>query len=143
MKEKRYIHKNFHGALSVCLEFLDKNFGKKEVEEYLKQVAKSIYGWLIKKIKKGGLFEVEKYWNEIFKEEEGEFKIERKGNKEIILKIERCPAISFMKEKNYPIYYNFCIQCKIINEFIGEKTGFNFDIKYDIDGKCEQKFIKK
>jgi len=85
MKEK--IHKDFHGALSVGFEFLDKNYGKKAVEEYLKQVAENVYGWLIKKIKKNGLSELERYWSEIFSEEEGEFEIKRKDNEEIVLKV--------------------------------------------------------
>lgn len=141
MKDR--IHKDFHGALSVGFEFLDKNYGKKAVEEYLKEVAESIYGWLIKKIKNKGLSELEKYWNEVFSEEEGEFKIKRKGDEEIVLKVEKCPAIYHMKEKGYPVYSDFCIQCKIINEVIGEKTGYNSEIKYDKKGRCEQKLREK
>mgnify|MGYP000004365275 CR=1 FL=1 len=141
MKEK--IHKDFHGALSVGFEFLDKNYGKKAVEEYLKQVAENVYGWLIKKIKKNGLSELERYWSEIFSEEEGEFEIKRKDNEEIVLKVKKCPAISHMKEKGYPVYSDFCIQCKVINEFIGEKTGYNSEIHYDKKGRCEQKLREK
>jgi len=133
------IHKDFHGALSTGFLFLDKNYGKKVLEEYLVRIAENIYKNLIREIKKNGLIELEKYWNEIFKEEEGKFDVEREKNKRIKLKVKECPAISHMKKTGYKIYDDFCIQCKIINEVIAENTGYISEIKYDVkNGKCIQ-----
>lgn len=133
------IHKDFHGALSAGFKFLSDKYGKDVLEEYLIQIAENIYGGLIKKIKNNGLLEIEKLWNRIFEEEKGEFKIKRKGDKEIILEVKKCPAIHHMKEKNYPIYYDFCVQCKVINTVIAQKAGYIFQINYDVGkGKCKQ-----
>jgi len=140
---EKKIHKDFHGALSVGFQFLDEKYGKKALREYLIQVGENVYGKLIKKIKKNGLVELEKYWKEIFEEEEGEFKIKRNGNRKIILEVEKCPAISHMKKMKYPVYNDFCVQCKVINEVIAEKTGYIPEIKYDVKkGKCRQEIFK-
>ncbi len=143
MVEKK-IHKDFHGALSVGFEFLSDRYGEKVLEEYLVDVAENVYSDLIKKIKKNGISELEKYWKEVFTEEEGKFSLKRDGNKKIELIVEECPAISHMKKVGYKIYKNFCIQCKDINTVIAEKTGFISEINYDVkNGKCKQIFKKK
>lgn len=136
---EKKIHKDFHGALSVGFKFLADKYGEKTLEEYLIQVAENVYGNLIRKIKKDGLVELEKYWREIFTEEEGEFSIKRERNKKVSLEVKKCPAISHMKEKGYLIYKDFCLQCKVINKIISEKTGYTSEINYDVkEGKCNQ-----
>ncbi|MCM8762291.1 MAG: hypothetical protein NC905_00950 [Candidatus Omnitrophica bacterium] len=141
MEEK--IHKDFHGALSVGFEYLAKKFGKKSLEEFLGVCARSIYKELIKKIKKEGLIAIEKYWNEIFSLEGAKFKIERKKG-ELILKITECPAISHIVKVGYPVYDDFCIQCRVINRVIAEETGLKSEISSDQKkGRCIQKFKKE
>ena len=76
---EKVIHKDFHGALSCGFEYLDKNFGRKVLKEYLKQTGENIYKKLIENIKKDGLIALEKYWNYIFTIEEGKFKIKREN----------------------------------------------------------------
>jgi len=139
---EKKIHKDFHGALSVGFKFLDERYGKEILKEYLIQVAENLYRGLINKIKRNGLGELEKYWKEIFTEEGGKFKIKRDKDK-ITLEVEKCPAISHMKEKKYSIHNDFCLQCKVINEVIAEKTGYIFKIDYDVKkGKCRQEIFK-
>lgn len=139
---EKKIHKDFHGALSAGFQFLDERYEKKILKEYLIQVAENLYKGLINKIKRNGIVELERYWKEIFTEEGGEFKIKRDKNK-IILEVEKCPAISHMKEKKYSIHNDFCLQCKVINEVIAEKTGYIFKIEYDVKkGKCRQEIFK-
>lgn len=140
---KKKVHKDFHGALSAGFEFLDKNYGRKVLEEYLVQLAENVYGKLIEDIKKKGLGELEKYWNKIFTDEDGKFSIERDENRKIKLTVRECPAISHMKKKGYKIYKNFCIQCEVINKIIADKTGYTSEIEYDVrKGKCSQKLYK-
>ena len=138
------VHKDFHGALSCGFKYIAERYGKESLIEFLKQVAYTVYGDLIQKIKKEGLKAVEEYWREIFEIEEGKVEIKRNGNKEIVMKVKECPALSHLKKRKYPVYSDFCIQCKIINVVIGEKTGFSSEvISYQQKSRCVQKFWKE
>ena len=134
------IHKDFHGALSCGFEFLAERYGEDILDEYLKDTCRTIYGELIERIKKEGLISLEEYWNHIFTLEEGWFEIRRKDNKEIILKVSGCPALEHMRRINYPIYKDFCRQCKIVNEVIAEEAGLKSEvISNQNKGSCTQK----
>ena len=138
------IHKDFHGALSVGFEFLAKKYGKETLDEYLKEAGRNIYKELIEKIKNEGLKALEKYWQNIFTLEKGDFKIEMKDDEEIILKVKKCPALEHMRKMNYSIYKDFCRQCKIINEVIAEETGLASEVISNQEkGSCIQKFWRK
>lgn len=139
MKNKN-IHKDFHGALSVGFEYLVKRFGKKSLEEFLEICGRNMYSKLIKKVKREGLCAIEKYWNDIFSLEGAKFKIKRR-KKEIVLNVIECPAISHMKKAGYPVYRDFCIQCRVINRVIAEETGLKSEVSSDrTKGRCTQIF---
>ena len=139
MAEK--IHKDFHGALSVGFKYLAEKYGKDSLQEYLKICGVNIYRELIDDIEKEGLAALERYWNRIFSLEEAEFEIDRKDDREIRLVVSRCPAISHMKETGYPVYEDFCLQCRIINKTIAEKTGLESEVLSEQSkGRCSQIF---
>jgi len=139
------IHKDFHGALSCGFEFLSEKYGRKALEEYLKQVGENIYKELLKKIKKEGLSALEEHWKHIFTIEEGNFKIKRENNdKKLILEIKKCPALEHMKKMKYKIYKDFCLQCKVINSVIAEKTGYKSEVTSHQDkSSCIQKIRRE
>ena len=138
------IHKDFHGALSCGFEYLQEKHGRKALNKYLFQAGENIYKDLIKKIKKRGLSALEEYWNYIFDLEEADFKIKRKNNEEIVLKVIRCPTLDHMRKMKYKIYKDFCRQCKIINYVIAQKTGFESKvISHQNKNSCIQKLWRR
>jgi len=138
------IHKDFHGALSAGFQYLAEKYGKKDLEEYLKACGENVYSWLIDEIKKEGLSSLERYWQRIFTLEEGEFEIKRKGSREIKLIVKRCPALSYMEKAGYPVYKDFCLQCRIINRVLAEKTGLTSEVRSEQGKKrCVQTFKRK
>jgi hypothetical protein len=116
------VHMDFHGGLSCGLQFLDEKHGEKTLKEYLRQAGGNLYRDLITKIKREGLSALEEHWQHIFTIERGGFEITREDDKEITLKVKKCPALTHMKKMKYPIYRNFCLQCRIINETIAKST---------------------
>ena len=42
-KDNKYLHKDFHGALSVGLDYVKNNYGEEAVREYLRQFAEAFY----------------------------------------------------------------------------------------------------
>ncbi len=146
-KEKRpvkKVHKDFHGALNSGFQFLCEKYGKKIFREYLCQVGENIYKNLIEKIKSEGLAALEQYWRHIFTIEGGEFEISRKDDDEITLIVASCPALTYMKKVKYPVYKDFCLQCRIINEVIAEKAGLKSEFASNQSkNSCTQKLRRE
>ena len=138
------IHKDFHGALSCGFAFVAERFGKDELERYLRRVGENMFGRLIDEIKGKGLAALEEHWNEVFSLEEGDFSVSRDDDREIILRVNRCPALEHMRKTGYPVYEGFCEQCRVINLAIAEKTGLKAETRSDReDMKCVQIFRRK
>ena len=74
-----YLHKDFHGALSYAILYLDKTFGLQATIEYLQQVGRTCYAPLSAQIKKLGLSALEKHLRHVFTKEEGRFTIHYEG----------------------------------------------------------------
>ena len=137
------IHKDFHGALSAGFQYLAERYGQGDLEEYLELCAQNIYGRLAEEIKKDGLQALEKYWQEIFSLEEAKFRIKREQS-EIKLIVAECPALVHIKQAGYPVYKDFCAQCRIINSVIARMTGLESTVKSDqTRARCTQTFKTK
>lgn len=135
------IHKDFHGALSTGFQYLAEKYGRGDLEEYLKICGENMYGELAESVRKEGLSALEEYWKRIFSLEEAEFEIQKNGNKEIKLVVKRCPALNHMKKAGYPVYEDFCLQCRVINKVLAEKTGLKSKVKSEQDKeRCMQIF---
>jgi hypothetical protein len=140
MSEK--IHKDFHGLLNYGLKYLEENYGRKAVEDYLVQVANNVYGGLSKRIKNLGLKVLVKYLRSIFDLEEAEYKIHIRDRR-FILEIQRCPALEHMRKRGYPVMKRFCECDRVINEAICQNAVIECKIKYNQKkGSCLQEFWK-
>lgn len=141
----KYLHKDFHGALSCGFTYLTKKYGREGFEEYCRQVARNCYFALAKRLEDVGLKALEEHWRHIFTLEGGDFLLRYKGGDEevLILEVRRCPAINHMKERGYKVAENFCEHTKLINDEICRMAGYSSSCDYDQgEGKCIQRFWK-
>ncbi len=135
-------HKDFHGLLNYGLKYLEKDYGRKTLKDYLVQVANNVYGNLSKKIKKQGLKDMEKHLRRIFDLEEAKYEISNKRRR-LILEVKCCPALDHMRKKGYSVMRRFCECDRIITEEICQNAGIKCRIKYDQKkGSCLQEFWK-
>lgn len=134
------IHKDFHGCLSFGLKFLAENYGRSEVEAYLRRVARNVYGPLIESLKAEGLPALYEHWSKIMTLEEADFHLHLDDGV-LILEVSKCPAIQHMREHNYEIAPNFCEATRVINHEICRRAGFRSSVEYDqAHGRCTQRF---
>lgn len=135
-----YLHKDFHGALSYAILYLDKTFGLQATIEYLQQVGRTCYAPLSAQIKKLGLSALEKHLRHVFTKEEGRFTIHYEGNT-LVLEIQQCPAVSHLRKTGQLFTERFCESTKVINETICQNAGYRSSCIYEPgQGKCVQKF---
>ncbi|MBN1553888.1 MAG: hypothetical protein JXA11_04030 [Phycisphaerae bacterium] len=142
--DNEYLHKDFHGALSVGVEYLRRRYGDDAVREYLRQFASSFYAPLKTALKERGLIAVKKHYENVYKIEGGKVEFSLSDD-ELILNVEACPAVTHMREKGYPVSELFHETSKSVNEAICEDSPFAFElVQYNPEtGKSVQRFYRK
>ncbi len=141
--DSKYLHKDFHGALSCGFIYVTEKYGQAGFEEYCKRVARNAYFDLIEDIKTRGLEAIKEHWKRVFEEEGGDFLLFEEGEV-LVLQVNRCPAISHMKERNYRIADNFCEHTRLINGEICALAGYDTSCQYvQGEGRCLQRFWKR
>lgn len=134
------VHKDFHGAMSYGLIFLEEQYGLDGMREYLARAGEAMYRDLIADLKARGLPALEEHWRRIFTQEDGEFDLRMEGDT-LVLDVKKCPAIHHMKEHNYRIAPHFCEHTRVVNDAICRAAGYEATVEYDQDaGRCVQRF---
>lgn len=137
------LHKDFHGAMSYAIQHLDKHYGPKDTEAYLRQLARNVYKPLISQMKKRGLKALEEHWRRTFRIEGGRIRIKRQ-KEGFTMNVLRCPAIHHMRDHKYMIADRFCETTHIVNDEICKAAGFRASVDYDQEnGTCTQRFWKE
>ena len=97
-----YLHKDFHGALSAGIEYLHQRYGEGAVRDYLRQFAAAFYAPLTQDIVTRGLIALREYLERIYTLEGGQLHAALSDD-ELLVEVERCPAVSYMREHGYPV----------------------------------------
>jgi len=134
------VHKDFHGLLSGCLQYLADYYGEGEVEAYLRQVAAQVYRPLSQALARQGLAALEAHWQRIFELEEADVDLRYEGE-QLVLQVHTCPALEYMRDNSEHIYPKFCEHTRIVNQGICQPAGYECAVEYDQDaGCCVQRF---
>jgi hypothetical protein len=145
VKENRMpnVHKDFHGALSYGLQFVEDRFGQEGVRDFLTGLADNVYKPLCDDIRARGLDALREHWKTIFDLEEGDY-ILRMDHDTLVLTVTRCPAIAHMHEHGYPIAEHYCEHTRIVNHAVCAATGYASSVDYDqVAGSCVQRFWRQ
>ena len=142
--DNKYLHKDFHGALSVGLDYLQKNHGDEAVRDYLRQFAKSFYAPLTEALGRRGLVALKEHFEKIYEDESGEVRMSLSDD-ELQIQVEACPAVTHMREHDYLVAPLFYETTKTVNETICEGTPFAAElIDYDEQtGRGTQRFTRR
>lgn len=129
--DNRYLHPDFHGALSVGLEYLENRFGPESVREYLWRFASSFYAPLREEIRARGLSALKAYLERIYGAEGGRFSLDCTED-ELTLRVEECPAVAHMRARGYGVAGLFHETTRTVNEAICQDTPFSAELQdYD------------
>ena len=142
--DNEYMHKDFHGALSVGLDYIAAQFGEDAVREYLREFGLSYYTPLKKEMTDRGLVAVKDHFTKIYTAESAEFEISLTDD-ELRLDVTACPAVMHMRNQNYPVSPLFVETTRTVNDAICEGTPFAFELlEYDEPtGKSVQRFYRR
>jgi hypothetical protein len=143
-RENPYLHKDFHGALSVGLEYLESRFGEEAVREYLRQFAAAFYAPLVADLKRRGLVALKERLEKVYQEEGGKCAVTL-AEDELRVEVEACPAVSHMRERGYPVARLFSETTRTVHEAICRGTAYTAELlEYDEPtGRSVQRFRRR
>ncbi len=118
-----YLHKDFHGTMSVGIDYLDRRFGEEAVRDYLHQFALSFYAPLRAELLRDGLPALERHFRKMYEAESGKIEI-RLSDDELTIDVAECPAVTHMRAHGYSVARLFYETTKTVNEAICEGTPF-------------------
>ena len=139
--DNAYLHKDFHGALSSGIEYLHETYGAEAVREYLGEFARSFYVPLREAVASRGLAALKEHFEKMYAAEGGSVQIEMSED-QLTLHIDRCPAVTHMREQGYKVARLFAETSRTVNEAIVEGTAFVAEmLAYDdAIGQSTQRF---
>ncbi len=142
--DNEYLHKDFHGALSGGLIYLEDNFGQDSVREYLEKFATSYYAKLREQLQREGLTALKDHFEDLYATEGGEIEIEYSED-ELILNVKACPAVVHMRANNYPVANMWIETDRTVNQAICAGSDFDYEmLEYDEQtGKSVQRFFRR
>jgi len=139
-----YLHKDFHGALSTGIQYLEENFGEEAVREYLRDFTRSYFAPLKEEIKSRGLPALKEYFEELYEKEGGDAEITLSDD-ELVIRVSACPAVTHMRQHGYAVANMFYETTKTVNEALVEGTDFAAElVEYDDEtGRSVQRFYRR
>lgn len=143
-RDNVYLHKDFHGALSAGIEYLDRTFGEEAVREYLRQFAVSYYAPLIEAVRERGLVALRDHFAKVYQNEDAEVRM-RLTNDELFIELDACPAVTHMRQHGYAVARLFHETTRTVNEALCESTPFAAELLgYDHQtGRSVQHFYRR
>jgi hypothetical protein len=142
--DNAYMHKDFHGALSTALLYLEETYGADAVRAYLRQFAATFYAGLTDGLKTRGLIVLKEHFETIYKLEEGVAAFQLTPH-ELLMNVDACPAVMHMRKIGQPVSPLFYETTKTVNETICEGTPFMAELlSYDHEtGRSAVRFSRR
>ncbi len=142
--DNAYLHKDFHGALSTGLTYLEQRYGAEAVRDYLRQFARAFYAGLTRAIIERGLIALREHLERIYALEGGQISITCSDD-ELLLQAEACPAVRHMREHGYSVAPLFYETSRTVYAAICEGTPFALEwLRYDEEsGQSVVRFFRR
>jgi hypothetical protein len=139
-----YLHKDFHGALSTGITYLEQRYGAEAVRDYLRQFARGFYAGVTQAINERGLIALREHLERSYALEGGQISITCSDD-ELLLKVEACPAVTHMREHGYAVAPLFYETSRTVYAAICEDTPFALEwLRYDEEsGQSAVRFFRR
>jgi hypothetical protein len=139
-----YLHKDFHGALSTGITYLEQRYGAEAARDYLRQFARSFYAGVTQAINERGLIALREHLERSYALEGGQISITCSDD-ELLLTVEACPAVTHMREHGYGVAPLFYETSRTVYAAICEDTPFALEwLRYDEEsGQNAVRFVRR
>ena len=142
--DNEYLHRDFHGALSAGLDYVEQRFGEDAVREYLRQFARQFYRPLREDLLARGLTALRDHFEAMYRAEGGDVHITCSPD-ELVVEVTSCPAVAHMRAHGYHVSPLFHETTRTVNDALCEGTNFVAElVGYDPEtGRGVQRFSRR
>ena len=142
--DNTYLHKDFHGALSGGIVYLEEHFGEQAVREYLREFTLSFFAPLRADLVERGLPALEEHFRNLYEVEGGDVVFECTED-ELVIRVAACPAVTHMRANNYPVARLWHETTRTVNEALCEGTDYAAElVEYEPEtGRSVQRFFRE
>ena len=129
--DNEYLHRDFHGALSAGIVYLDRRFGEDAVRDYLRGFTNAYYAPLKRELSARGLVALKEHFERAYEREGGEAEF-RLSDDELVMEVSACPAVAHMRARGYAVARLWSETTRTVSEALCEGTPFEAElIEYD------------
>ena len=142
--DNQYLHKDFHGALSSALIYLQDRFGPEAVREYLREFARRYYAPVRKDMTKRGLEAMADRLRRVYEAEGAEVHLQM-TEESLIVEVAACPAVTHMREHGYDVAPMWRETIRSVNQGVCEGGAYDFELlEYcDDTGASKGRFFRR
>lgn len=144
--DNKYLHRDFHISGDNGLRYVGEKYGDNGVKEYLRRFAAAYYSPLVDSIRNNGLCALKEHIENTYKIEEAEEVLKTTlTQEELLVEIDHCPAIAYMKSIGYSPSKWYIEETRTVNETIADNADLGFElISYDTEtGKAAYRFFRR
>jgi len=142
--DNKYLHKDFHLALNLMMQYLYDNFGKEALVNYLEDYSRAFYSLINKELKTGDISVLARYFTDIYRKEEWPVRI-NSGKDFVEIEQDACPAMSHIIQKGSNPCPHYAETYNTVYKTLCENTPFEYTLEYfdERTGACRQAFRRK
>lgn len=142
--DNRYLHKDFHIALNLMMNYILENYGRDALISYLRQFSLTYHGPLRQSLLKGDPETLAGYFRDLYKNEDWPVSIELTDNR-LEIRQDACPAVSYIRKKGGEPSVLYRETYNTVYSSLCETTPFEYRLEYydDTTGACRQSFTLK
>ncbi len=142
--DNEYLHRDFHGALSTGIAYLQEKYGDDSVRDYLRRFTLAHYAALREDVQARGLVALAEHFQRVYATEGASARI-RCSDDEMVIELDECPAVMHMREHGYAIAPMWVETTRAVNEALVEGTVFRAElVDYDeLTGARVERFFRR
>lgn len=132
---------DFYTAVNATFRFIERKLGQEGLRRYWAELGRSYYAPVTQRWLAGGLGAVAAHWRAFFAAEPGAQVEVSEVDQEVVVEVQTCPAIRFLREHGREIAPFFCQHCYHVSTAMGEAAGIEMRLSGG-NGSCTQRFAQ-
>jgi hypothetical protein len=133
---------DFYAAINATFRFILGLAGVEGLRRYWSELGRGYYAPVAERWRDGGLPAVAAHWRAFFAAEPGAEVAVETPPEEVIVRVQTCPAIAYLREHGRVITPCFCQHCFYVSSAIGEGAGIEVRVEGGA-GNCVQRFARR
>ena len=123
----KYLHRDFHISMALCLQYVTDHYGETGLQEYLTRFVRAFHGPLLARIREKGLNAIADYLIGLYTEEEAEDALEVvRGDTTLDVFVHYCPALRHFQTRSFVPQKSFALTKEILYTLLAVESGLGF-----------------